>query len=87
MARQGMKLDRGTDRLPNYSACTQAQRLRPATHVERRELGLGEREGMRCDHAQMRPPGAGRCYMRPRLARGAKVSYNTFDQNLSTGCI
>ena len=82
MARQGLKPDRETDGRPRASSCTQARRMRPATHVERRELGLGEREGLMCAHAQMRPPGAGRCYMRPRLARGVKVSYNTKDQNL-----
>ena len=70
MERQGLKPDMGTDRRPRHSACTQAQCLRPATHVERRELWLGEREGAR-----------------PRLARSVRIFYNTFDQNLSTGCI
>ena len=37
---------------------------------------------MMCAHAQMRPPGAGRCYMRPRLARGVTSSYNTKGQPL-----
>ena len=58
MARQGLKPDRGTDRRPRHSACTQAQCLRPATHVERRELWLEEREGLMCAHAQMRPKGS-----------------------------
>ena len=46
MERQGLKPDMGTDRRPRHSACTQAQCLRPATHVECRELWLGVVSGV-----------------------------------------
>ena len=62
MARQELKRDRGTDRRPRHSACTQARRLRPAT-PERRELGLGEREGLMV------------CPRKNAITRGRKVLY------------